>query len=198
MKIKFPNRPSSVVNRQSIAVLLALGMLFATGCSDNRKKPAPVTAAFPAAMVGTWEGYYSPLPEQKWQFTFESDGSISKLYHHVFGPLIVAEGGRYVEGPDPNSYMTCTFSPIELNYDAAKGMIEFEIVIDDWEMHFPGAGTLKGRMIDNFIGPVTSDGKTWHVDWRSYGWLEGADEPPIDVIDANPTKLVLVKVESVQ
>ena len=47
-------------------------------------------------------------------------------------------------------------------------------------------GTLEGSNDDHFSGPVSKDGKTWHVKRRSYGTLKGADTVPKEVIDKHP------------
>lgn len=149
---------------------------------------------FPPQMVGTWDCQFGPLAVNRWQITFNPDGTIPKIYHYVFGELIVSDGGIYKDGPDPNTYMVVALGPVDAEYDPATKILTIEVVIDDYEMKLP-AGTLKGRIIDKLTGKISEDGKTWNAEWRSYGWLEGAAEPPIEEIDANPQHLPFLKVE---
>lgn len=147
---------------------------------------------FPPQMVGTWACQYGPLDNQRWQLTFEKDGVISKMHHFVFGPVVVNDGGDYREGPDPGTYMVFALGPVETEYDSVSKIIKVKIIIDDYEMKLPQS-SLEGRMIDTLIGSASKDGKTWQVEWRNYGWLKGATEPPIDIIDANPQILPFQK-----
>jgi hypothetical protein len=140
-------------------------------------------------MVGAWVGPPGIQDAPNWTILFEADGSISKMYHRIFGPLIVEEGGAYREGQEPGSYMVVALGSVQTEYNPFSKLIKIKIVIEDYEMKFQ-AGSLEGRMIDTLIGKTSEDGKTWQVEWRSYGWLKGAQEPDIKYIDTHPDDII--------
>jgi hypothetical protein len=145
---------------------------------------------FPEKMVGTWQGPPLLFGRPNWTISFEADGSISKIYHRIFGPLIVEEGGVYREGQEPGSYMVIALGNFETEYNPFSKIIKIKTVIEDYEMKFQ-AGTLEGRMIDTLVGKASEDGKTWTAEWRNYGWLKGAQEPDIKFIDENPDDIIM-------
>jgi hypothetical protein len=180
------------MNKAVVISSLAI-LLLVSSCERWTSTNKGGISNFPEKMVGTWDCQFSPLDAHRWQFTFEKDGTISKAYHYVFGGLSISDGGALVEGPDPNTYMLYTLKPIETKYNPVSKIINIKVEIDDYEMKFP-TGTLRGRIIDKLSGKASEDGLTWKVEWRSYGWLDGATEPPIELIDANPEILSFQKV----
>ena len=151
-------------------------------------------AKFPAVMVGVWEAEADWVGD-KWGIRFEKDGSIRKIIHAVAGPMKVEEGGISGEGPDKDTFMYFILGPCFSDYDPNSKMLKVTIVIDDYMMKLP-TGEVKGRMEDRFEGPISSDGKTWKVRWRSYGWLEGARNPSEEEINALPgDELVFTKTD---
>ncbi|MHC4153661.1 MAG: hypothetical protein ACYST6_01860 [Planctomycetota bacterium] len=149
---------------------------------------------FPAFLVGVWqvdEGMY----KGRWGLKFEPDGSISKVVHPAAGAIDMAQGGMYLEGPDPNTYAMFVMGPCRAKYDAAARELKVEVILEYYKMKLP-SGELEGRSDDYLEGPVSADGKTWQVNWRSYGWLEGAEPPDPNLIDAHPEPLVFTKLSS--
>ncbi len=195
------NRQSSIYNLQytiyNFAVVCLLPSVFClfSGCTQVAS-PTKETGIknFPPSMVGTWLYQFGLDETQKWKITFNPDGTITDIYHYVFGPMSVEEGGIYKDGPDEGTYMVATLGPLESSYDPVADAVRAEIVIDGYEMKFV-EGSLKGRIIDNLIGTVTKDGTIWEVEWRSISWLEGAAEPPIDEINAHPQMITFYKVQ---
>ncbi len=164
------------------------------------QKPAASTHAiknFPPQMVGTWECRVGTFENQRWEITFNENGGISKLFHYVAGQMDIKDGGIFGTGPDPNTHYIFVFGPVEVGYDPNKDVLQVRIVIDDYEMKLPG-GTLNGRLDDRLAGRASEDGLTWEVEWRSYGWLDGAQDPDIDFIDKNPEKIIFQKMVSDQ
>jgi hypothetical protein len=172
-----------------VVIILAL-----SGCGQQSQRTSnqPQENVFPEVMVGVWEAQVSKY--SKWGIKFEPDGSILKIIHSVIGPVRLEEGGTYEEGPDPGTYAVFVMGPCEANYNPSTRMLKVKIIVDYYKMKLP-TGELEGRIEDYFEGPVSEDGKTWKVEWRSYGWLEGADPPDIETIDANPEKLVFTKID---
>ena len=148
--------------------------------------------AFPEVMVGVWEAEVTEW--NKWGIKFEPDGSIQKIIHSVAGPVKLSEGGVYGEGPDEGTYFFFIMGPCEAKYSPLTRTLEVKIVVESYTMKLP-TGELEGRIEDYFSGKVSEDGQTWEAEWLNYAWLEGADPLPIDVIEANPVRLVFSKVK---
>lgn len=155
------------------------------------------TGAFPESMVGEWEGDVEGNSGVKWGFKFEPDGSISKLEHFYAGKVDLQQGGAYFEGADPNTYAVFVIGPYEARYDANTRELKVKVILDYYLMRIEGV-EVTGRCEDYLQGPVSEDGKTWKVEWRDYGWLEGAYPPDINEETANPRTLVLTKIEPAQ
>jgi hypothetical protein len=176
-----------------VIVLLALA-----GCGrQNRKTSNPLPSAgqkniFPEVMVGVWEAEVSEI--SKWGIKFEPDGSILKIIHSLAGPVKLSEGGVYMEGPDPNTFAYFAIGPCEAKYNPTNRQLSVKIFLDAFHMRLP-QGDLEGRNEDYFDGPVSDDGRTWTVSWRSYSWLDGASPPDPNEIEANPDKLTFTKLD---
>jgi hypothetical protein len=177
--------------------ILSICLFSLAGCQESIRKEKVVETTvkadgnFPQIMVGTWQAPPGIQDVPGWQITFEKDGSISKMYHRIFGqPIIVNEGGFDTDGPDPGTYMVVVLGPVETEYDPVSKIIKARIVVDHYEMKFL-PGSLKGRMIDTLVGKASEDGQTWQAEWRNYGWLEGATEPNIAFIDKNPGEIIV-------
>jgi hypothetical protein len=151
------------------------------------------TDTFPQEMVGVWQTDPNLDNTRFWQIYFKEDGSVPKITHSVFGPIAVKEGGMFREGPDPESFLMAVVKPVQSSYDKRNGVIKVRIEIEEYEMKFP-TGSIRGRMIDTFVGKKTRDGLVWEADWRNYGWIEGATEPDIQAIKKYPEHLVFRKI----
>ena len=170
-------------------LLLIIPLLFLTSCQQQQDLQAD--SAFPKQMVGLWEA--NTQTGQKWGINIEPDGSINKIRHVIAGDVdVAAEGGVYREYEATNSYGIFVMGDCRTKYDPAANEVLVEIGIDDYEIVLP-IGTIKGWSRDYFAGTVSKDGKTWQAKWRSHNWLEGAEEPNIEHIDANPIKLLFTK-----
>ena len=73
-------------------------------------------------------------------------------------------------------------------------VLKIKIMLDHYTMKLPN-GTLTGKMEDYFEGIIIENSSALQLDWRSYGWLDGASDPPIDVIKANPVKVIFTKIK---
>ena len=174
-------------------------ILLFMGCARQNRKTSKHTEitkqtteeVFPEVMVGVWEAKVSEL--SRWGIKFEQDGSIKKIIHSLAGPVNVTEGGVHAERPD-GYYYIFAMGPCEANYIPDTGILKVKIIVDHYEMKLPG-DLLEGRIEDYFEGPVSKDGKTWKVELRRYGWLDGATPPAIDIIDAHPQELVFTKID---
>ncbi len=168
-------------------IAVVLSVVFLTGCQKTQQK-------FPESMVGVWQSKVGWRDTDIYAIQFEPDGKISKIIHNVAGPLDISKGGSSGEGSEPDTYYMFVLGPSQAEYDAQKKEITVEIRIDNFEMKVP-QGTLRGKIVDKFNGPVTKDGRTWKVQWRCYGWLEDAEEPDIKEIDNNPQELIFKRLD---
>jgi hypothetical protein len=171
-------------------------MLIFFGCERQSQKitnPAQVKNEaqkykFPPSMVGVWQEN-----EYNWAFKFEPDGSISKLVHMWGMRMVVEDGGFYEEGVGGRNAVY-VLGPCETTYNPDTKQLSVVITLDYFRMEIPPEA-LEGKIKDYFDGPVSKDGKEWRVNWRSYGWIEGALPPDANVIEANPEKLVFTKLD---
>lgn len=154
----------------------------------------PERNAFPDFLVGVWQ---VETGKHIWRIKFEPDGSIPEIMHPVVGGVNVAEGGVYLEGPDPGTFAICVMGPCEARYRPETRMLKLKIIVDYLMMKLP-AGELEGRIEDYFEGPVSEDGKIWKVDWLNYRWIKNVAPPSFDLIEAHPEPLVFTKVDSKQ
>ncbi|MCK4959817.1 MAG: hypothetical protein KAT00_10460 [Planctomycetes bacterium] len=175
----------------SCVVLLAL-----TSCAPDNggvSTGMPVSpdqvrsAGFPDDVAGVWK---SDLKD--WAFKFEPDGSILKFRHMLAGYVKVEEGGSYMEGKEEDTYALFSLDKCQASYDPETRILDVQVFLDDYIMKLD-IGTVEGRSEDYFTGPVSQDGSSWSVNWRSYGWVKGADPPDPNAVEAYPMKLVFTK-----
>lgn len=163
-------------------IFLFMVSLLLVGCQAEQKTQTQSAeiSDFPQQMVGVWESDTDP----KWGIKFEPDGSVVKIVHNLAGPVDLREGGALIEGRE-DSYFLFAFDPSEVEYQVETEMISIHIPLKSYTMKMPG-GTLEGSIDDYFVGPVSEDGKTWHVERRTYSTLEGAFSVPKEDVDKHP------------
>lgn len=175
-------------------LLACILMFFAAGCTTASRRSTENEIKKPSSyadIAGVWEAESGRIT---WGFKMEPDGTITKVIHSMAGPMNVSEGAVSIEGPEPNTYAFFVLGPYDVQYDKESRKLDLRIRLDQYYMKLP-AGELLGRTEDRFTGIVSQNGKTWPVEWRSYGWLEGAAEPDVKEIDSNPEELVFRKVD---
>jgi hypothetical protein len=173
-------------------LLTFIFIFFAAGCKTVPQRSAEndLKNGKYADIAGVWEAE----GKVAWGFKVEPDGSITKIIHSLGGQMVVSEGAVSLEGPEPDTYAFFVLGPYEIQYDKRSQKLDLRIKLDQYYMKLP-AGELLGRTEDYFTGIVSQDRKTWPAEWRSYNWLEGATEPDVNEINANPEKLVFRKVD---
>jgi hypothetical protein len=186
------------MKKTMLLCLCSAAICFVIGCSGPETKgpggTKTIKGEFPEVMVGVWETEAHWRIGSKFGIKFERDGSIKKIIHPVGGPINIDEGGVHKDGPEEGTYYMFVMGPVEASYDADTQMVDVKIVVEHYVIQLP-TGRLEGHMIDYVSGPISKDGKTWEAERRNHGWLDGADPPPIDLIDANPDKLVFRKLD---
>jgi len=162
--------------RKTLALCVLAAVLFlATGCENPGGKSAAVgsqvknSGRFPQFLVGTWK----PQPEDnnRWVFTFQQDGSISKFRHFVGMEFVVAEGGL-IEPWRGDAEAVFGLGPCTAEYNPESRILTVTIVIENYIITFPN-GTMEGRFSDSLTGPVSQDGLTWQAEWTSKSEIFG-------------------------
>lgn len=140
--------------------------IFVAGCQDGRSSEKVALnndkKAFPEFLVGTWAS-----DDSRWIFTFEPNGSISRMRHFVGMIFEVEEGGLTEEGRD-GIEATYVLGPCETDYDAETDQLTVNIAIDYYTIKFKD-GNMEGHFDDTLTGPVSKDEKKWIVSWKSFG-----------------------------
>ena len=177
-----------------LAISLSAGML--TGCGEfiSGKPKEPLFKGdeqFPECMVGVWKSH-----DFGWAFKFEPDGTIRKFRHMMAREvdMVADEGIIEMTGPEEGTYALFIIGLCEANYEPDTRRLDVAVILEHYEMKLP-QGLLEGRGEDYFTGQIPEDCKTWNVEWRNYSWLEGADPPDPNLIEANPEPLVFTKVD---
>lgn len=171
-----------------LAIFLSAEML--TGCNNsaisNKGK-----GHFPECIVGVWKSH-----DFGWAFKFEPDGTIRKFRHMIAREVdMVADDGIIeMTGPEEGTYALFVIGLCEADYESATRRLDVKVSLDHYEMKLPN-GILEGRTEDYFTGQISEDCKTWNVEWRPYGWLEGADPLDPNLVEANPEPLVFTKLD---
>jgi uncharacterized protein YceK len=164
--------------------------LLLSGCGKPTQGTNPETGLYPPEVAGIWKAQ-----DREWAIKVEPDGSISKLYHEVVGPIRVAEGGADWGKGDEGSFAVFVLGTCKTEYKASGRILKATVNLDSYHFKLP-QGELQGRTEDYFEGPVSLDGSTWTAQWRQYGYLDGAAKPDREYIDANPVKIVFQKVDA--
>jgi uncharacterized protein YceK len=179
------------MNKRLVFHFTVLIPLLLSGCGKPTQGTNPETGLYPPEVAGIWKAQDQ---DQEWAIKVESDGSISKVYHPIVGPIRVAEGGANMEGPVEGTFALFVLGTCKTEYIPSRRILKATVNLDSYHFKLP-QGELQGRTEDYFEGPVSSDGATWTAQWRQYGYLEGAAKPDRESIDANPVKIVFQKVD---
>lgn len=151
----------------------------------------PAKNEFSEFLSGVWEikeGKYKDI----WGFEFVSDGSIVKMIHGMAGRVDLAEGGVYGGAKTDDSYYLFVMGPCGATYTSATRMLKVKIIVEHYTLKFP-VDELQGRVENYLEGPVSQDSKTWNANLLNYVWLDGANPPPKETIEAHPIELVFSK-----
>lgn len=170
------------------SLLLFMPLLFMTGCQPGQESQA--NTVFPKQMVGVWGAKVNDKGI-RWIIRFEPDGSVYKIHHFAANKVDLREGGTSWDGRD-ESHFVFIFEDAQTKYTAADNRITLTIPLVYYRMELK-VGTLEGNMKDVISGIASEDGETWPVEWRSYGHLDGAAEPPEELIEKHPMKLIFKK-----
>jgi uncharacterized protein YceK len=166
--------------------------LLLSGCGKPTQGTGPGANLYPPEVAGIWK---AQGPDQEWAIKVERDGSISKVFHPLVGPIRVAEGGANLEGPDKGTFALFVLGTCRSEYQPSGRILKAIVNLDSYHFKLP-QGELQGRSETSFEGPVSSDGSTWTAKVRDYTVLEGADKPDRKAIDDNPETVVFQKVDA--
>lgn len=176
-----------------LAGFLSVGIL--TGCAESvvskSKEDLFKGDGFPECLVGVWKSN-----NFGWAFRFEPDGTIRKFRHMLAREvdMVADEGVIDMKGPEEGTYALFVIGLCETNYEPRTRTLGVKVFLDHFEMKLPN-GILEGGSKDYFTGQVSQDCKTWNVEWRIDSWLEGADPPDPNLMEANVEPLVFTKLD---
>ncbi len=151
-----------------LLVLLGCAVLLLSGCQElgrDKKRAVEVIieggGEFPQFLVGRWKA-----DKQSWEFVFEPDGTISSA--------VIALGRVRIR---PGQVTTIPmrgggkgiFEPGQwtVHYAPASRELMVEISLKNFYAEL-GKDVLEGKSTDVFIGTISEDGKSWHVDWIGF------------------------------
>lgn len=141
------------------AVLSGLG-----GCQNANKAVEVIIedgGEFPQFLVGRWKA-----DKQGWEFVFEPDGKISsavialgriRMKPGQVTTVPMRGGGKGIF--EPGQWL--------VHYVPASRELMVEISLKNFYAEL-GGGVLEGKSTDVFIGTISEDGKSWHVDWIGF------------------------------
>lgn len=169
-----------------ILIAGALILFGSAGCQETNKADDAITEAenkFPAFLIGTWQA-----DKMDWVFTFEADGSISKMKHRNGVEFDIAEGGLTMPGRKGVELIIYALGPCEAHYDSQKHELNVTIVIDSHIIQFVD-GSVESNYRDDFTGQLSQDNMTWNAAWTSTGEIVGFGSNTAKVRDLIFTKV---------
>jgi hypothetical protein len=183
------------MNRWQVVLLCSILLWAGAGCvEDGRRNAPPLIADFPQTMVGVWETEESGGTPQKWGIKFEEDGSVKKIVHFLAGPVNLSEGGKHIAGETEDDYATFFISPCEVKYDPVTEKLEVDVIVEHYIIQKPEF-KLEGEVRSNFRGKVSSNGKVWKAELRTFGRIDGAVNPTEEYIESHPDEATFYKVD---
>lgn len=173
---------------RAIMVLGITGILL-LGCNSGHVIHSG-TATYPPETAGIWK---TQDPQREWIIKVEPDGSISRVFHPLAGPIRITEGGANLEGPDPGTFAVFVMGECKTEYRPFGRILKATVNLENYHFKLP-QGELQGRSESYFEGPVSKDGKTWTAKLRDFTYLDGADKPDRKMIEENPETIIFEKV----
>ncbi len=160
-----------------------------------------VKGPLPDFVVGVWKekgvdanspGSHCAEGRGCWGFTFEPDGSISRMKHSfIIVPMDVNEGGVF-EDIGRGVFGIDVLGPCGASYNAAGRKLKVRVVIDYYRIESP-TGVLEGSIDDVIVGTISDDGRVWNAKWWGYSQVEGTDRA--DPNEVEPISVTLYKEE---
>ncbi len=180
---------------ERVTGLLFIGILL-SGCGESNRQTGSGTNLYPPEVAGIWK---TQDPQREWILKIEPDGSISKIFHPLAGPIRITEGGANFEGPDPGTFAVFVMGECKTEYRSFGRILKATVNLESFHFKLP-QGELQGRSESYFDGPVSKDGKIWTAKLRDFTYLDGADKPDRKAIQDNPETIVFEKmsVESIK
>ncbi|MBN2375411.1 MAG: hypothetical protein JXD22_03355 [Sedimentisphaerales bacterium] len=170
----------------SLTIFCLGSFLLLPGCNGTQAINS-ANEGFPKFLVGTWKAN-----KNLWEFTFESDGTISSFRNSHDVQIVVEEGGASTKVPG-GSKMDFIIGPCQAKFTPQTDELAVTIVTDLFLLEFPkGEGVIQGSSIDKFIGKVSRKDKTWNAKWTSSDKL--TDVGQASPADAIPRDLIFTKI----
>ena len=141
---------------------------------------------FPDYLVGTWLA--TTKDKEKWIFTFEPEGTISKFKHFVGMEFVVADRERVDQLRD-GVEARYLLGPCTAIYNEKTRELNVTVIIESYEVKFK-TGSIKGNFYDYIIGYISEDGQTWNAEWIDQNEIFGSGKSEFD----KPQAIVFKKV----
>lgn len=178
-----------------LLLILVLAIIVITGCH-----PASVSeiespriyvhggGEFPPELAGTWA-----IKTNRWFFTFEKDGTISKIVRSIIkGSVVFKENELFEIAEEKNNFRAMfLWGPCIANYDPQTRTLEITLVMEHFIISSDAFDTLEGSMRDTLAGVISEDYKRWDASLLSEGT---ADKFGSDTLA--PKKLFFTKISS--
>lgn len=153
-----------------LAAVIVLSGLY--GCGQNGRVEQD---ALPQKCAGSWSNV-----EAGWAFVLEDDGTISKVVRMDGLVMDVKAGGASTESADQQLIANYVYGPCRWSWDAPSGSLRAVVTIEDLYVKAMGA-ELSCKVIDEFAGPVSEDGRVWTASWKTTTkWHDGSPDQVVD------------------
>jgi hypothetical protein len=154
------------MKRMFIFLLGGIVIFLLGSCQRPVTKPGKVevliegNGQFPGFLVGRWKD-----KKEGWEFTFEPNGAISSAVFSL--GRVTMKPGQITRVPakmggegifEPGEW--------EVYYTPSSRELTVRVSLKDFRVQM-GDNALAGKSTDVFVGPVSEDGKLWHVEWVS-------------------------------
>lgn len=150
----------------SCAVIAAFLLTGCQGPAKTTNDPNMVvlltdSKAFPKKLAGKWIE-----AENKWEITFEKNGTVSSILH-PFGLVNIVPGKTTIVPliDDGNANIQAGKCVVQYSHQTRELVIEINIDNMLWNK---GKEILEGNSKDIIWGKVSDDGTTWEAQWQSF------------------------------
>jgi len=132
-------------------------LLCITGCLGPLVKSSG-SKVIPPEITGTWKAYDSP-----WKIELSPNGKVVSAVIPMGIVEVKPNKTTKVEMKD-GQFSTYKTGDFDVQYTADTRELFVSIEVKDMHIVFLH-NVIDGNSIDNLVGPVSEDGKTWKADW---------------------------------
>jgi hypothetical protein len=137
---------------------IALVVFTGLGCLRQEQTPGPEHQAFYA---GQWQATYGTSGQ--WTICFAPDGSLDSAVISLGNIRIRPKEVTHVTNRG-NQTSTIKAGPCDVKYSPETRNLYTRIPLEDVHIVYEN-NVIDGNQVDQFMGIVSEDGKTWVADW---------------------------------